>query len=375
MNIKLTFDDVLLRPQFSTIESRKDVSLEQNFLGINTTLPIISANMDTVTGFEMCQAMRKNGGIGALHRFNSGKDNVDEFLKCPKETFVSIGLGDSEFDRAMALAEVGARYFIIDVAHAASSATVNMYIKLRQNLPKTSKIIVGNFADKESIYKFCDELDDLLDCLPDAIKVGIGGGSLCTTRIVTGSGYPTLASIMDCKGLNIPIIADGGMRTSGDIAKALAAGASMVMLGGMLAGTEETPGESYFNGYPCISYQEARKYIGAYQFPYDGSLIFTATGSKAVTDKPNQKKYRGSASKESYEIQGKESNWRTPEGESTFISYKGPVSGILQQIEAGLRSALTYSGARDLIEFRNKAEFIQITSAGVIESGAHGKSN
>lgn len=352
--MKLSFDDVLIVPQFSTIKSRKDVDLSQYFCGVELNLPIISSNMDTVTSVKMADAMRDAGAIGALHRFMSIEDNVKTFLETSsRQTIVSVGLGKQEIERAEALIYgAGANTILIDVAHGASMEVVNQVKQLREFLGDNFHLIVGNFATAQSIRDFNHHLGKAGDRV-QAYKVGIGGGSACLTRVVTGCGVPTLASVIDCASVGVPIIADGGMRTSGDIAKALAAGASTVMLGGMLAGTDESPGILVDRHKTPVKYEN---------FNTDPSV-------------PKFKKYRGSASTESYEVQGKVAQHRSYEGDSFLVPYKGPVSNVLQQIEGGLRSALSYVGASNLEEFKEYAELIQVTSAGVKENGSHGRNS
>ena len=366
-----TFDDVLIVPQFSTIGSRKDVSTASLHVALpGLTLPIISANMDTVTDSKMAKAMAKAGGIGCLHRFCTIEENVnmlyDSFIDGLPMPIVSIGLGDSELERAEALYNAGASHFVIDVAHGAQLSVVNQVKKLRNLLGYTCKIMVGNFASAQSVKDFLDRTNEI-----DSIKIGVGPGSSCETRVKTGIGYPQLSAIMEIaellKNTNIAIIADGGMKTPGDICKALAAGAHAVMLGGMLAGTDETPGEIYKEWYE-VSKEELNKNVewkteyGTYPLP-DRYYIATS----------KSKKYRGSASKESYESQGKNDSHRTTEGESFLVPYKGPVKNILQDIEGGLRSSMCYVGAKNLDEFRKKATFVRVTNATAIEGTAHGK--
>jgi IMP dehydrogenase len=222
-------------------------------------------------------------------------------------------------------------------------AVVEHYRVLKDML-QGAYIIVGNFANVNSTYIFAEELG----YWPDAIKVGVGPGSACTTRIKTGVGTPQLSAILQHASCPTQIIADGGCRNPGDIVKALAAGAHAVMLGGMLAGTDETPGEI----------------LGIKAF-WDND--------KEKNVREGYKQYRGSASKESYAAQGKDQAYITAEGESFTVPYKGPVKDILQDIEGGLRSALTYVGASNLEELRRNATFVEVSSNTVMENGAHGK--
>lgn len=337
------FDDVLIVPSFSKVNSRREVDISTKVGNLSLSLPIISANMDTITGSKMASAMALNGAGACLHRFMSIEDNVAEWKNSPKSTIVSIGMGSGELERAEALFNEGADQFVIDVAHAAALHVVQQYDELREMVKSNASIIVGNVATSRNISDFLYYSKSVQT--PNAFKVGIGGGSMCTTRVVTGCGMPTLQSVMDCyrytSELGISIIADGGIKNSGDIVKALAAGADAVMIGSLLAGAEETPGE-------LITQSD----------PYGGGFY---------------KKYRGSASQESYEIQNKVSDHRTPEGESTFVRYKGYTKDILQTLSAGIKSGLTYVGARDLTTLKQNARFIKISNNGLIESKPHGK--
>lgn len=349
MSQLLTFDDVLIVPKFSTITSRKDVSLSTKLGDELLELPIISSNMDTITGPEMCSAMAGAGGIGCLHRFMP----VDEMVRIWKERsfsspMVSIGLGHEELVRAEALYAAGARLFVIDVAHGAQQSVVDQAHELRAQLGDDFYLMVGNFASADSVTEFIQRSHGI-----DAVKVGIGPGSACTTRIKTGVGYPQFSAIQSIartlKNTSIQVIGDGGMKTPGDVAKALGAGAHAVMLGGMLSGTTETPPVQAILANP--------------PFDYDAETYLKEKGVN----------YRGSASHESYIAQGKVGAHRTPEGESFFVPYKGSVINILTDIEGGIRSAMTYVGARSLDEFHARCEFVQVSSATVRENGAHGK--
>ena len=338
--MKYTFDDVLIEPQFNVVKSRRDVDLKTMLFDVVMDIPVISSNMDTVTEVEMAIAMRKNGGIGCLHRFYPEIINKMNDIKQVgfKNVIVAVGLSDLEFNKAKEYIKIGCNKICIDVAHGASNDMVRQCAKIKayaRDINVPIYIIVGNFASHNSLKLF-------LDCfptkssLPDCIKIGIGPGSVCTTRIKTGCGYPQLSAIEELSKLahswNINVIADGGMKTPGDIAKALGAGADFVMLGGMLAGTDETPGKLDFDD-------------GLYKF------------------------YRGSASKESYDAQGKDDSWRTEEGKLIKIKYKGSVKSVLQDIEGGLRSACTYVGAHNLDIFRKNVNFIRVTNATKVENG------
>lgn len=376
MQQSLTFDDVLIKPKFSTLTSRKEVDLSST-LRVNytaplniLTLPILSANMDTVTGVDMAKAMSKAGGMGVLHRFCTIQENVIMYRYATAQgesCAVSVGVGEQELERAKELYKAGAKVFVLDVAHGAQLQVVAQYANIKESCID-SFVIVGNFATAESCSSFWANLNqggvkyyrtkkgELHTYGVDAFKIGVGPGSACTTRIKTGVGVPQLSAVLEVANhfkdyLHRPlIICDGGMKTSGDIAKAFAAGADLVMLGGMLAGTDETPGEVI----------DGRSYMITDPVPNDKDI-------------PKYKKYRGSASKESYTDQGKDTAYRTAEGESFVVPYKGPVAQVLQDIEGGLRSAFTYVGAKTLQDFQEKAEFVRVTSNGVKENGAHGK--
>ena len=337
----LAFDDVLILPKFSMIESRSLVNLNNTLHDLNLTLPIISSNMDTVTESSMAKTLAKSGAVGALHRFTSVENNVQMFQASECNPIVSIGVGEDEFKRAVALVEAGATKVLIDVAHGASIQTVKQYDRLRVTYPSLF-IIVGNFATYESYGQFLSHSTSGFP--PDALKIGIGGGSRCQTRIVTGAGLPTLASLLDFRAkTKVKLIADGGIKNSGDIAKALAAGADYVMLGSLLSGTYETPGE-------IITQRE------------EGNGTLSSV-----------KVYRGSASRESYEAQGKTADHRTPEGETTLVSYKGSVVDVLKTLEGGLRSALSYVGANGLQEFKEKAQLVEVSTSAHLESKPHSK--
>lgn len=333
MRRALSFDDVLLAPNYCGFESRKDVSTNINLGNIHLHIPIISANMSTITESMMASTMHSLGGLGILHRYMGIEENVNEFLcvahSCDNNKVgVSVGVNE-DLNRVEALYHVGARIFCVDVAHG-HSKLVNRMIRSMKEAYRDIIVIAGNVCTLAGA-------DYLAGCGADIIKVGVGPGSVCTTRIKTGHGIPQLTAIMDCARCSKPIIADGGIKSPGDVVKALAAGAKAVMIGGMFAGCTETPGDIK----PDIGYGE-------------------------------YKIYQGMASKEAYEdFFGEMPNWKTSEGVARHVGYKGPVANVINDIIGGLRSGLTYCGAKNIEELQRKAEFIEITQSGYKESTAH----
>ncbi len=334
----ITFDDVLLVPGYNGIQSRKTVNTEVSFGSISLKIPILSANMDTITGTTMAKAMAELGGLGILHRFMSIEENVKAFqeIRPLGPVGISIGVSEDGMDRAVALCDAGAQIVCVDVAHGHSKMVNQTIRKLREKYGSNICIIAGNIATYAGA-------DYLAAAGADVIKVGIGPGSACTTRIKTGFGVPQLTAILDCRKVDRPLIADGGIRTPGDAVKALAAGATCVMLGGMLAGTDETPGE--------------KKEV-----------------SSANPKEPSRfvKMFRGMASKEAQEdFMGSMADWKTAEGVSAEVPAKGPVAAIIADMMGGIRSGLTYCGAQTIKELQRKAQFIEISSAALGESQPH----
>ena len=246
-NEALSFDDVLLIPKYSEIDSRSEIKIQQNLRNVGDfSLPIISSPMDTVTGGHMAYTMSCLGGLGIIHRYNTLDEQVKEARLVKMDGWLggdkkpigaAIGVGGDFLDRALALREAGVSFLCIDVAHGHHAKVRYALEALRNTLGTDFHIMAGNVATLEGF-------NDLADWGADSIRVGIGGGSICSTRIQTGHGIPTLQSIIDCSASDrdATLIADGGIKNSGDIVKALAAGADFVMLGSLLAGTEETPG-------------------------------------------------------------------------------------------------------------------------------------
>ncbi len=329
-----TFDDVLLVPAKSEMRSRRDPELRASLTKNKMIdMPMISANMDTITEANMAIAMDQQGGFGIIHRFMTVEDQVNEVKKVKdsgaKNIGASIGVSTESQDRAHALVAAGVNVITIDIAHGHSVQMLETLAWLKKEFPNVD-VIAGNVATPEGTR-------DLIEAGADAIKVGIGPGSMCTTRIITGCGVPQLTAIALCaeaaREKNVPVIADGGIRSSGDIVKALAAGASTVMLGSILAGTIETPG-----------------------------LI-----------QHGQKHYRGMASRAAQD------SWRggvptgmAPEGESTKVYIKGHLSDVLGELAGGLRSGMTYINAMEHGQIMEKARFMEMTPMGINESRAHG---
>ena len=472
-DIALTFDDVLLVPRHSSIRSRRDIDMSTQLTReIRLHLPVISANMDTVTEAAMAIAMAQQGGIGVLHRFMSlerqaeqvrkvkraeslvvhnpltilpdaslaqarqvmVEENVgglvvvdtagkligmvtnrdvllatdpsalvqtvmtprerlvvagtDETLEAAREKLyqarveklpliasdgtltglitaqdivkiqehpyatkdqlgrlrvgAALGVHSDDVERAAACIEAGADLLVVDIAHGHSDHTITMVKQLKKTFPGVA-VMAGNVATGDGVR-------ELADAGADAIKVGVGAGSICITRIVTGFGVPQLTAVADCAEvshkLGLPVVADGGMRTSGDVTKALAAGASTVMLGSMLAGTEEAPGAEIV--------RQGRRYK-------------VVRGMASLSANVERRKL------DATEVEFSEEDWTevVPEGVEAFVPYRGDVADILTQIAGGLRSGMSYAGARTIPDLWENAEFVRITSAGIKESGSH----
>jgi IMP dehydrogenase len=344
MREALTFDDVLIVPGFNEgFQSRADVNTKTKVCGLEFDVPIISANMDTITGYEMAASMSQLGGLGILHRFMSIEDNVHEYKKAigkshKFDAMIGVSVGMSEtFKRLEALYGVGARLFCLDVAYAYNAQVIETVQEIKKQAYEDLKLIVGNVATGDGYMA-------LRDAGADAVKVGVRPGSVCTTRVKTGIGMPQLAAIMSCaahKGYGMPeIIADGGIRNPGDAAKALAAGADIVMMGGIFAGTDETPGEQ----------------VGACGEPCD-------------PEGEQFKIFRGMASKEANGDVLPE--WKTAEGIQTKVPLKGPVREVIHDFVGGIRSAMTYVGAGTLQEFKYRAKFVRVTPSAVAEGRPH----
>lgn len=340
MKNSLSYDDVLLVPQYSDIRSRNEVSTEVDLgNGLVLRVPILASPMDTISEVAMAVSTGLYGGAAIIHRYNTIQEQVDmvtmakEIAKSDhnKEIVVgaAIGVTGDYINRAAVLTAVGVDFLCVDVAHGHHILMKEALQTLRLKLGNDIHIMAGNVATIEGI-------NDLADWGADSVRCNIGGGSICSTRIETGHGVSGLQTVLDCAATdrNVSIIADGGIRNSGDMVKALAAGADCIMCGSILSGTDETPGNVF-----------------------------------EETDGTRWKTYRGMASKEA------QISWRgkfsSHEGVSARVPYRGSVAKILESLERGLRSGLSYSGARNVSELQSKSEFVVQTSAGLGESKTH----
>tara|TARA_B100000579_G_scaffold52102_1_gene36258 strand:- start:832 stop:1911 length:1080 start_codon:yes stop_codon:yes gene_type:complete len=339
----LTFDDVLLVPRYSSVlPSQTDLKLD---LGnsLKLKVPFLSSAMDTVTDSKMAIAIAKSGGLGIIHRNLSIKAQSVEILKVKKKKLIvggAIGTSNQDLERAKSLLDNNVDLLVIDTAHGHSEKVLKILSKIKKmNYKKL--ICVGNIASGEAAKKLHGEGADIL-------KVGIGPGSICTTRMVAGIGVPQISAIIEVKNSlknkKVKIISDGGIKFSGDIIKGLAAGADAIMMGSVFAGTDESPGKKF---------KYKKKIYKSYRGM--GSIGAMAAGS---SDRYFQKKY-------------KDRSKFVAEGVEGRVEYKGPVNNIIYQLQGGLRSSMGYIGAKNLSEIQKKARFIKITKAGFYESMVH----
>lgn len=335
----LTFDDVLLVPRHSEISSRRHTSLTSHVTkNFKLETPIVTANMDTITEVDMACAMAEVGGLGSLHRFVTEEEQVamvkkirehhdKNGLKTP--IAASIGVKEEGKLRGDKLVDAGVQVITLDIAHGDSIMMMEVLEYMKKRHPHVD-IIAGNVATAEATAR-------LINAGADAVKCGIGPGSMCTTRIITGHGVPQLTAIALCVSEaskhGVPVIADGGIKNSGDMVKALCAGASSIMVGSLVSGTMETPGEM----------------------------------------KGGKKLYRGMASKSA------QVSWRgdlpqgmAAEGEATFVSCKGSVKDVIHELSGGIRSGMTYLGVETVEQMKEAGLFMEMSASGMSESRPHG---
>lgn len=343
----LTYDDVLLLPDASDVVPSEVDTTTRLTRNINLRIPLISSAMDTVTESQMAIAMAKAGGIGIIHR-NLPIEDQATHVKLVKKVGLAgaaVGVGDDGFARAQALIEVGVDVVVVDTAHGHHRAVLESIARIKKYSPST-EIIGGNIATRAGAQA-------LINAGADAVKVGVGPGSICTTRVVAGVGVPQITAIMEaskaCGKAGIPLIADGGLQYSGDIVKALVAGAETVMLGSLLAGCDESPGE--------LVEIDGRKY-----------KAYRGMGSLSAMQSREKKSY----SKDRYMQDDVLSDDKlVPEGIEGQVAYRGALSLVVLQLVGGLRAGMGYAGAPDIAYLRREGRLIQITAAGLQESHPH----
>jgi IMP dehydrogenase/GMP reductase len=334
-----SFDDILIVPKYNKISSRKDVNFKTKVTKNHSIdIPIIAANMDTICESQMAIALGRLGGLGVIHRFLSIDEQAQEIKLVKGNNLLAaaaIGVKDYE-ERAKALSEAGVDILVLDVAHGHAKRTDIVLDFLKANYPHID-VMVGNIATKDAAEHFINKG-------ADGLKVGIGPGSMCITRVMSGAGVPQITAIMDAYEASqgrVPICADGGLKHPGDLTKAIGAGADTIMSGSLFAGTLETPGN--------IIEVDGQKFK-----EYRGMASYAATIKKMALD--------GQKVDEVVHV----------EGEMTLMPYTGEMEVIVKKLLGGLASGMTYVGAQNIEALKGKADFIEITSAGMKESVAHG---
>jgi len=340
----LTFDDVTLAPKYSEIlpsDADTSVSLTKY---LKLKIPLLSSAMDTVTESRMAIAIAKAGGIGVIHRNLDVKKQLLEIKKVKKQKLIvgaAVGAAPNEFIRAKEIVKEGVNLIVVDTAHGHTKKVAEIIKYIKKIKSKRIALCAGNIATPEAA-KFLIKLG------VDIIKIGIGPGSICTTRLVAGIGVPQLSAILGVrsglKNKNVKIISDGGVKYSGDLAKAFAAGADAVMIGSLFAGTNETPGKL---------------------IKKNGQFFksFRGMGSVGAMNKGSADRY--------FQKKQKDSSKYVPEGVEGYVKYKGDVGSIIYKLIGGLKSSMGYLGSKTIIKLRNKPQFVKITKAGFYESMVH----
>ncbi|MFD1563371.1 guanosine monophosphate reductase [Haloarchaeobius amylolyticus] len=332
----LSYGDVLLVPKRSPVESRRNVDLSTSFTpGIELETPLVAAAMDTVTEAELAIALSRAGGLGVLHRFLTPEEQarqVEQVVDAGERVAAAIGINEDYVARADALVAAGVDALVVDVAHGHLEGALEAVERLRAAFPETD-LVAGNVATANGV-------EDLAAAGADCVKVGIGPGSHCTTRKVAGAGVPQLTAVDDCTDaadeLDVTICADGGIRTSGDAVKALMAGADTVMIGSLLAGTEESP------------------------------------GAVVEVDGTRYKRSRGMATTIAAEKRDdKDADVRADEGVEALTPYKGPLEDVVTEFRAGIQSGLSYCGGSTIRAARENAEFIRVAPSAKAREGYH----
>ena len=340
----LTFDDVTLAPKYSEIlPSEVDTSIKLTD-HLKLKIPLLSSAMDTVTESRMAIAIAKAGGIGVIHRNLTIKKQINEIKKVKKKKLLigaAVGAGPQEILRAEKILKEGVDLIVVDTAHGHTKKVSEIVKLIRKIKDKKTALCAGNIATPGAA-KF------LLKLGVDILKVGIGPGSICTTRLIAGIGVPQLSAILSVRNgirnKNVKIIADGGIKYSGDLAKAFAAGADAVMIGSLFAGSDEAPGKI---------------------IKKDGKLFksFRGMGSVGAMNKGSADRY--------FQLKQKDISKYVPEGVEGYAKYKGNVSDIIYKLIGGLRSSMGYLGSKQIKYLRDKPKFVKITKAGFYESMVH----
>jgi IMP dehydrogenase len=339
----LTFDDVLLVPRYSSVlpvETNLDINLGKNLI---LKIPFLSSAMDTVTESSMATAIAQKGGLGIIHRNLSIAEQVKEIKKVKSKKLIvgaAVGTTNEDLSRTKSIIDAGVDLVVIDTAHGHSEKVIKTLRRIKKIFSKIP-ICVGNIASGEAALKLYNEGADIL-------KVGIGPGSICTTRMIAGIGVPQITAVMEVKksmkNKKIKIISDGGIKFSGDVIKGLAAGADAIMMGSIFAGTDESPGKKF-------------KYKNKFYKSYRGM------GSIGAMSAGSSNRY--------FQKNFKDKSKFVPEGVEAKVPYKGSVNEILYQLQGGLRSSMGYIGAIMIKDIYKKARFIKITKAGFYESMVH----
>ena len=317
--------------------SRSEIDTTSQIGSIKLDVPVISSNMDTITGPKMAIAMFEAGAVGALHRFNTIEQSVIDYnvvVDSGADCLVSVGVNETDIKRARALYSAGARNFIVDIAHGHSAMMRHTLGVMRNTFGNSVYIVAGNVATPEAVR-------DLASWGADCVKVGIGGGSCCSTRVITGHGVPMFTCLLECceiaDSIGIKIIADGGIKSSGDSVKALATGSDFIMIGSLLSGADETPGK-----------------------------IITTNGK-------DYKVFRGMASTAAMVDRDNRNSNDLPVGEGvkTTVEAKGPARKLISELQSGIRSGMSYMGAKNISSISLLAKWGSQTASGHFEGTPH----
>ena len=339
----LTFDDVTLVPQYSSILPHETITKTELSKNLKLNIPLLSSAMDTVTESKMAIAIAKSGGLGIIHKNLNPKKQALEVKKVKKNNMIvgaAVGTNEKDIDRVYKLLESKVDLIVVDTAHGHTKKVLTIIKKIKK-ISKNSIVCAGNIATGKAA-KF------LADSGADIVKVGIGPGSICTTRLVTGIGVPQLSAVLDVKkalqNYKTKIISDGGIKFSGDISKAIAAGADAVMIGSLFAGTTESPGKI---------------------FKYKGKLYknFRGMGSAGAMSAGSADRY--------FQKKNKNISKYVAEGVEGIVQFKGPLNKIIYQLVGGLKSSMGYMGSKTIKDLQKKSEFVKITKAGFYESMVH----